>query len=206
MTIGSWAVAAVSAGQSADETVAVNFDHLALFVRAGPADNQLTVSLDTSAGQYVIDSNVPVSPSSNCEATTATEARCDHFVDGESMHVEGRRGDDRITLLAASHPGAVNAGPGDDRVVTGPLRNEISGAAGHDFIKAGPGNDLLFGDQGRDALYAESGNDRVHALDDETDRVIDCGPGEDIAWIDPQDPPARHCEKVDFSDGRLGRK
>jgi Ca2+-binding RTX toxin-like protein len=197
MTIGGWAVPTASAGPSPDETVVVNFEDLFLFVRGGPADNRLTVSLDGSAGQYVIDSSLPVSAMNNCEATTATEARCSHFVDGESMRIEGRRGDDRLNVLTAGHPAAASGGPGDDRITTTVGRNKLFGEDDNDRISAGPGNDRIGGNGGRDTLLAGAGNDRVDAQDKRVDARIDCGPGKgDLAWVDINDPVARGCETI----------
>ncbi len=202
MTIGGWPVGAVLAEQSTDETVAVDFDHLALFVRGGPADNHLTVSLDDNAGQYagqyVIDSNLPVSPSNNCEATTVTEARCDHFVDGESIHMEGRRGDDRLTVLTAAYPAAAFGGPGEDRIKATAGRNVLFGDDGHDRISSGAGNDRIGGGRGRDRSLAGAGNDRLIEDDRQRDRLIDCGAGDDdVARVDAGlDPEPVGCERV----------
>ena len=187
---------------SAAAPVVVNDEDLFLYIRGGPVANRLVVDVDRSTSEFVISDAHEIVAQTNCRSVTATEVRCS-WSPAHGMSVDLRRGDDHAKLLAASHPGGVAAGPGDDRVVASAGRNELSGAEGHDFIKAGAGNDLLIGDVGHDTFYAGGGNDRVHALDEEVDRVIDCGSGDDIAWVDPRDPPTRHCEKIDFSDGRF---
>ncbi|MDX6582198.1 MAG: hypothetical protein QOI10_1382 [Solirubrobacterales bacterium] len=156
------------------------------------------MSLDQSAGQYVIDSNVPVTPMNNCVATTPTEARCNHFVDGESIHIEGRRGDDQLNVLTAGDPAAAFGGPGDDRITATVGRNKLTGEDGNDRISAGAGNDLIVGDTGRDTLLAGAGNDRLFAADGKRDNLIDCGAGDgDVAHVDAGlDPEPIGCERV----------
>ena len=72
----------------------------------------------------------------------------------------------------------------------------LVGGSKHDKIRGGSGNDTIKGRGGKDRLYGNVGDDRLEADDGRADRGIDCGPGNDIAIVDPEDPPARHCETV----------
>lgn len=47
---------------------------------------------------------------------------------------------------------------------------------------------------GNDTLSGGPGNDTIHARDGHRD-VIDCGPGRDVAFVDPVDL-VRGCERV----------
>ena len=64
--------------------------------------------------------------------------------------------------------------------------NELNASSGDDFADPGAGLDRLFGGTGADVLRARDGGRDV----------VDCGPGEDLAIVDPQDT-ARDCETVD---------
>lgn len=100
--------------------------------------------------------------------------------------------------------------------------DELHGDRGNDRLYGRFGPDHLFGEGGNDYLsggkdlpsYAEGhlcegfggpddeldggpGNDTIWAADGDRDLRIDCGPGKhDKAYIDPQDPKPRHCERV----------
>ncbi len=75
------------------------------------------------------------------------------------------------------------------------MRNSVSGQAGADTLIGRGGNDSLYGDLGRDRLFGGRGNDRLDADDDARDKAIACGPGRDVALIDPAlDPEPVGCE------------
>ena len=57
------------------------------------------------------------------------------------------------------------------------------------------GDDRLNGGLGSDYLVAGHGDDIVRADDGIADAVVDCGPGTDIALVDPSDAP-KGCEHV----------
>jgi len=119
-------------------------------------------------------------------------------------------GNDRIgpgagTDLVCAGPGndTINGGPGNDVAYGGPGNDAVNGGAGNDVGYGGPGNDAVSGGAGNDAAYGGpgtdsvkggAGNDMVFARDGRRD-VIDCGPGRDIATVDPIDR-TRHCEIV----------
>ena len=100
----------------------------------------------------------------------------------------------------------IDAGAGDDDVlideridlsadVRGGAGNDVlTGGAGNDDLSGGPGNDVITPGPGRDSVGAGAGNDRIVSRDSQPD-VIDCGPGRDMAIVDPVDR-VRRCETV----------
>ncbi|HEY2056645.1 MAG TPA: calcium-binding protein [Solirubrobacterales bacterium] len=89
---------------------------------------------------------------------------------------------------------------GDDRLFGGAGADRISGGPGADQIYGGAGNDRLSGGTGRDHIYGGSGDDVIFARDGSAD-VVDCGPGDDTAYVDAHDR-TRGCELVHRSSGR----
>ena len=60
----------------------------------------------------------------------------------------------------------------------------LFGQRGRDLLSGGLGPDILDGGVGVDSLYGGYGDDVILAQDGDLD-VIVCGPGHDIAWVDP---------------------
>jgi len=79
-------------------------------------------------------------------------------------------------------------GPGDDR---------LEGGDGAEVLRTKRGDDKLIGGGGEDTLDAGNGDDDVRATDFGPD-IVDCGPGDDVASVDPQDVVKR-CELVGVS-------
>ncbi len=107
--------------------------------------------------------------------------------------ISGRRGDDRIRGRG-----------GDDCLLGKGGQDEVEGNGGADEIRAGGGNDRVEGNGGRDDLRLGRGKDRVdagagpdtiHAARGARDR-IDCGPGEDKAFVNERKDRTRRCEQV----------
>lgn len=76
------------------------------------------------------------------------------------------------------------------------------GGKGRDVLVGGSGIDKLVGGDGRDRLLAGPGDDLVAAAPKgprDREKVIDCGPGQDVAKIDlGVDPQPRRCEFVEW--------
>jgi hypothetical protein len=72
-----------------------------------------------------------------------------------------------------------------DRLVGGPGRDVLVGDTGRDQMLGGPGRDTLFGDE-----YMHPHHTQVVTPD-----LVDCGPGDDKAYVDPADQ-TRGCERV----------
>jgi Ca2+-binding RTX toxin-like protein len=53
-------------------------------------------------------------------------------------------------------------------------------------LDGGAGNDRLDGGDGRDVFAGGEGNDTIFAIDGLSER-IDCGPGRDTVYFDPND-------------------
>jgi N-acetylglucosamine-6-sulfatase len=87
----------------------------------------------------------------------------------------------RRTLLC-THTGT----PGSDSLV---------GSEQYDILCAGRSNDLIDPAGGPDYVFAGAGNDLIHARDGNGD-VVTCGPGDDVAVIDPIDLARSDCERV----------
>ena len=83
----------------------------------------------------------------------------------------------------------VAAGSGDDELEGNALANTLSG---------GDGTDTLTGNGGADTLLGDAGADTINARDGGADNV-DCGPGADVALIDPVDT-VTSCETVTLPD------
>lgn len=126
-------------------------------------------------------------------------------------------------IVAEKGPDAVQANRGPDNVVAGLGADEVDGDSGNDRISGGDGDDQrdaarstlgtrlpgLFGDNGSDrvmggpgaddALFGGDGNDILDSFDQQRDRVVDCGPGRDIAYVDRKDRRGKiieDCEQI----------
>jgi Ca2+-binding RTX toxin-like protein len=116
------------------------------------------------------------------------------FDDDNGDRLYGEAGNDELAVDGAdgrSHGVYLNGGAGDDR---------ITGTHGSQKMDGGEGNDLMAGSNGRDEILGGDGDDiilsnfgplnRIEAemnpyvtLPDHSKDKIDCGPGNDIAWV-----------------------
>jgi Ca2+-binding RTX toxin-like protein len=181
-------------------SVIVNNEKGFLYIKGGQGANELTVGRDETDNQFVISSNLPIVPQTNCQSVFPTQARCSGSPQDTSLRADLGEGNDRMTLTSPSDTGGVFGGPGNDRITTGAGRNVIDGDDGNDDVSAGAGNDRVFGGPGRDTLRGGPGSDRLRADDGERDAVIDCGPGDDAVQVDSTDPLPRDCERVHVAD------
>ena len=131
--------------------------------------------------------------------------------------VTGTDGPEVIRFLQVGTASRVDAGGGDDTVVTGDGADTIDGGAGDDDIDAGYGDDTIVPGPGRDKVSADNrggdcgplwckfphGDDTVDARDGEVDH-IDCGFGTDTVQADPQDVVDPDCENVTRSGSAAG--
>jgi Ca2+-binding RTX toxin-like protein len=62
-------------------------------------------------------------------------------------------------------------------------------------IRCGAGNDRIDGGFGEDDLFGGGGNDTISAADGRVD-LVDCGEGDDTAYVDKLDDPVVNCENV----------
>ena len=108
-------------------------------------------------------------------------------------------------------PQTINGTPGPDRLAGGGGNDRISGLGGDDRLRGGrgddavtggPGSDVIVGGRGRDALNMRRGvqldgvgNDVIRARDHGPDEV-NCGAGDDIAYVDRVEEGVFDCERV----------
>jgi Ca2+-binding RTX toxin-like protein len=127
--------------------------------------------------------------------------------------LSGSAGDDELTVWANIDEGnsTLLGNGGNDKLTAGDYQDNLDGGPGNDVLNAGFGNDTLTGGPGQDTIFADAtsascgwysytckipfGNDIVYARDGEAD-TIDCGVGEDTAYVDAIDTVA-NCETVD---------
>jgi Ca2+-binding RTX toxin-like protein len=114
----------------------------------------------------------------------------------------GNGGDDYVD--GENDNDVLHGGPGQDQVFGRRGRDVLLGNEGNDAMEGGfeddvldggPGNDTMYGNQGSNRLSGGDGDDRIHTVNGLVDR-IDCGPGADIAFVDPIDEAGSSCETV----------
>ncbi len=94
---------------------------------------------------------------------------------------------------------------GVENVLDGSEEGTLTGTAAANALTGGGGDDYVDGGPGADRLDGGDGPDVVAARDGVVDAAVSCGPGVDLAIVDPGDPVVRSgpdgCEGID--DGRL---
>ena len=98
--------------------------------------------------------------------------------------LSGTAGADRIRGLG-----------GGDRIAAGDGDDCVSGQGGADRINGEDGDDELKGGRGKDRLKGGAGDDVIRARRGARDRV-NCGPGDDVAYLSKRKDRARNCETV----------
>jgi hypothetical protein len=106
--------------------------------------------------------------------------------------VDGAAGADNVSGRAGNDD--LQGGPGADQVTGGPGQDTVMGGAGNDVANGGTGNDRVFDSQGTDTLNGGPSSDLVSSRDGNPD-TVNCGPGEDVAVVDPGDT-VKGCEHV----------
>lgn len=120
-----------------------------------------------------------------------------------SIVVTGMGGNDRIEVIDGgdgmlTRDMYVEAGGGNDTVVTGDgvdtvyggdNDDSITGNEGADYLDGDSGNDDLFGNEGRDSLFGDCGNDDIHGGDQndsikgqQDEDTLHGGQGSDSLW------------------------
>ena len=100
--------------------------------------------------------------------------------------------DQSETLIGTRYADYIRAEGGNDvvRGLGGP--DQLNGKTGEDRVVGGDGDDNLYGGTGNDRLYSEDIFSQGGAYRD----VVDCGPGEDFAYVDWRDVVRENCEGV----------
>jgi Ca2+-binding RTX toxin-like protein len=164
------------------------------------------------------DYNPPISVTMDGVANDGRPGENDNVVNVEKIasHVSGTlsggAGDDELQVWANIDEGnsTLLGNGGNDKLTAGDYQDNLDGGPGNDVLNAGFGNDTVTGGPGQDTIFADAtsascgyfsytckipfGNDIVYAQDGEAD-TIDCGVGEDTAYVDAIDTVA-NCETV----------
>lgn len=105
---------------------------------------------------------------------------------------------DKDTLNGLDGTDYLFGGPGNDTLNSGPTGTLglLAGGPGKDKYNGGDGTDRLVDDDSTpgDSLKGGAGNDHLFSADGAKDSV-NCGPGDDLAWVDAEDK-VKGCENV----------
>lgn len=135
----------------------------------------------------------PTAVGSGARDTLNGTARVDRLFGGAGRDVlNGLQGDD--CLDGGSGADQLAGSSGNDRLFGGDGNDRLNGGFGADLLVGGAGNDRLDGSDRRDEFVAGEGNDVVFAVDGIAER-IDCGPGRDTVYFDPEDTIV-DCERL----------
>jgi len=99
---------------------------------------------------------------------------------------------------------SIHGGGGSDHLLGGFNSDFISGGNGEDYIDGGSGNDRIVGGAYEDILIGFEGDDLISSNDEKHTKSdgyrdnIDCGPGDDEAWINVSNDGdvASNCESL----------
>ncbi|WP_141246536.1 Hint domain-containing protein [Actibacterium ureilyticum] len=152
---GNSAAAGVTDGGSYDYTL------------EGSGDPAQLINYDTNdfdggdpAGSFVLDfaAGEPVIPDGTVEGTSGADViDASYAGDPQGEVVDGGDG-----TGAAGNEDVIDAGAGDDTVLSGDEADTVYGGAGNDSIDGGAGNDLLYGEGDSDIITGGDGNDTIY--------------------------------------------
>jgi Ca2+-binding RTX toxin-like protein len=101
-------------------------------------------------------------------------------------------------LLGGHGSDTIQGGPGHD-VIWGDYKPGGQPTSQVDHLYGDDGNEFIYASHGRNVIAAGAGNDTVHAHFGHG--VIDCGPGQDIAFVSHRGRNGwkiRHCERISY--------
>jgi Ca2+-binding RTX toxin-like protein len=84
---------------------------------------------------------------------------------------------------------------GKDTIIGRGGPDDCYGGSGMDVVRCGSGNDRIDGGFGEDELFGRAGDDTISAADGQEDQV-NCGAGDDTAYVDQLDVVDPNCENV----------
>lgn len=155
-------------------TAAATTDQVVIETR-GNGDDRVEVRANESGTSdvYVNGERYPVTLNAGQEITLRTG-------DGNDVILVGS--DVRVNIV-------VDAGAGDDFIMTGAGNDRIDGGTGNDTVYAGAGRDDVFGNSGDDHISGGDGNDVVYGGDGNDfmtgtggDDYLEGGAGNDTVW------------------------
>jgi Ca2+-binding RTX toxin-like protein len=168
-------------------------------VLGGPSANSVTLDIDAAARQYIVSDAAGITAGNGCTSLGSQTARCTKYSSpGEYFRAALRGGDDTFQMVSQVPKGlGLEGGDGADKLLAGAGTDVALGGQGADTLSGRAGPDRLFGDRGHDRLIGGDGKDRLHADDDDADRAINCGSGDDIVFADRgEDPKLVGCERI----------
>ena len=127
--------------------------------------------VDGTAGDDLIDGSYVDVQGDRIDAS-------DNLVGNNDDVVQAGAGND--TVLSADGNDLVYGGDGDDVITAGAGNDTVHGDAGNDSIAGGAGDDSLSGDAGNDTLLGGSGNDQLYG--GANDDVLEDGAGNDLVF------------------------
>jgi hypothetical protein len=101
----------------------------------------------------------------------------------------------RDRLRGSAGADSIRGRGGRDRIDGRGGADCLFGQGAADRVRGGAGADELRGGRGRDKLKGGAGDDVIRARRGARDR-IDCGPGNDVAYINDRRDRVRRCERV----------
>jgi Ca2+-binding RTX toxin-like protein len=99
--------------------------------------------------------------------------------------ISGTSGDD--DLRGTNRADKISGAGGDDTIEGLDGNDQLYGDSGDDTLGGGKGRDYLSGGRGVDTLEGGPSNDRLIAIDRKSGDIVDCGQGDDRAFVDAGD-------------------
>ena len=189
-------------------------------IDGGPGYDQVDADWMVEAGQH----QPPIAVSEDGQANDGRPGEGDNVTNLEKIYLNapatlsGDGEDDEYTVFnTEATPSNLSGGGGNDKLSAFDYDDTVDGGVGNDTLTGGYGNDTITGGPGKDTIYADvssttcnyiqcrlpQGNDTIHARDGEADQ-IDCGVGNDTAYVDAVDTASTSCETVVKGDGPGG--
>ncbi|HYE17702.1 MAG TPA: hypothetical protein VEA69_04615 [Tepidisphaeraceae bacterium] len=140
---------------------------IAVDLSASAGDNTVEVVVTDGVYQVYVNGVATGSPTLATSVAITTGSGNDHIKIGagvatSSVVINSGDGNDVIEIDAAVTSAAtIDAGAGNDSVVSGAGNDAITAGTGNDTVLAGAGNDTVSGGDGQDVILAEAGNDVV---------------------------------------------
>lgn len=108
--------------------------------------------------------------------------------------IDGTTGPD--DLVGTDQADTIHGGGGIDYVSGLAASDLLYGGAGNDTVVGREGNDHIYGNPGSDTLFGNLGKDTISSFGDRAEDVVNCGAGDDTAYVDEIDRVNNNCETV----------
>ena len=108
--------------------------------------------------------------------------------------IDGTSGPD--DLVGTDQGDTIHGSGGLDYVSGLAASDLLYGGAGNDTVLGREGNDHIYGNPGSDRLFGNLGKDTIYSFGDRGEDVVNCGAGNDTAFVDEIDRVNKNCETV----------